>query len=882
MKRGTDDQPPAPLGAAESAPALKDYREKRNPLTTPEPFGAEHGRSAGPTRAGRFVVHLHRARQRHYDVRLQIGRTLKSFAVPRGPSLDPNEKRLAVLTEDHPLEYADFEDVIPSGNYGAGPMIAWDIGRVTYLETDAEQGVQAGKLDFLLFGHKLKGRFALVRTKRGAGNEWLLLKKKDAHSREEGDILTESPESVLSGLNVDELEQRQEIAEGIAHKARAAGAIERQLPATFEPMLCALDGANLDDPERLYELKLDGVRIVARRSGRQVTLSYRHGRLCTHSYPEIARALATLPGDDFVLDGEIVAFDENGRPRFQRLGPRIQARGALDVARVVTQTPVVYLIFDLLALGGLDFTGLPLITRKGLLRELVRGKGLLRTLDHLEGRGAELFAWCESSGLEGVVAKKKNSPYRLGPRRSPDWVKLKCAQDDDFVIVGYLPGKRSRAKLGSLGVASFQEGKLIYRGGVGSGLDARDLSTLHETLSQSRTDTPSVELPLPEEAKGLVFVRPELVVSVQHQGYSDDGRLRAPVFRGLRPELRPEACIAGPHDEPSGPLSVDVDVAADDADTDTNAAVVVGPTRSGPQLRPELKLSNRNKVFFPEQGYTKGDMLDYYASVAEVMLPFLHERPVVLVRYPDGIHGKNFYQWNVPQGTPSWVRTLSLRDPDEPEREKHVFLIDSVDALLYVINLGCIPLHVLACRAENVAFADFLTFDFDLGGQPFARAIELALKLREILADLGLSGFPKTSGQGGLHVLVPLGPGVPSAGAKLLVELLGRLLISDASSFATMERRIDKRGDRLYVDTGQTGQWRTIVAPYSVRAQPIAGVSTPLFWNELSGALDPERFTLMTVPARVAELGDPLSTLLDARPDIGSALGKLERWVKGE
>jgi bifunctional non-homologous end joining protein LigD len=297
--------------------------------------------------------------------------------------------------------------------------------------------------------------------------------------------------------------------------------------------------------------------------------------------------------------------------------------------------------------------------------------------------------------------------------------------------------------------------------------------------------------------------------------------------------------------------------------------------------RPGLTFSNRSKVFWPEEGFSKGDLLDYYASISKVMLPFLRERPVVLVRHPDGIHGKSFFQWNVPRGTPEWIRTLALRDPDEPDHDKKtVFLIDDLDTLLYIINLGCIPVHVLASRAGQPDHADFITFDLDLNEQPFSRAIEIALSLREILSDAGLTGFPKTSGQGGLHVLVPLGPSVPFVAAKLLVELLGRLVTARHAAVATMERRVDKRGGRLYVDTGQTGTSRTIVAPYSVRAWPGATVSTPLFWDELSGALDPGRFTLMTVPARVAELGDPFAELLEARPDIGAALNTIERWLK--
>lgn len=796
---------------------------------------------------------------------MQVGRRLVSFPVPRGPSLDPREKRLAIQTEDHPLEYADFEDIIPEGNYGAGPMIAWDMGRVSYLETTAEDGLVAGKLDFLLFGHKLRGRFALVRTKRGAGNEWLLIKKPDAYSREEGDILEDAPESVLSGLKVDELALRDQIAAEVATRAREAGAVERQLPSAFEPMLCCDEGGRLDDPERLYELKLDGVRIIARKSGRKVSLTYRNGGVCTHNYPEVARALETIPGNEVVLDGEIIAFDEHGRPRFQRLGPRIQARTALDVARVAAETPVVMLVFDVLALDGLDLTSLPLATRKLLMQALVRGKGLVRALDHFEGRGAELFELCKAQGLEGVVGKQKNSPYRFGPRRGLDWIKFKCEREDDFVVIGYIPGKGTRGKIGALGLGAYRDGVLVYRGRVGTGFDGKTLDFFAKEIAARETSERTIAAELPEDSRQMRWARPELVVNVRYQGYTDDARLRFPIFQGIRADVAPTACLAGPHEEANGPLLF--------AEPEPKPAAV----EKTPTL---VKLSNRDKVFWPDQGYTKGDLLDYYASVAHVMLPFLRERPVVLVRYPDGINGKNFYQWNVPQGTPDWLRVLVLQDPEEPDKQKHVFLLDSVEALLHVINLGCIPLHVLASRAGSPDLCDFITFDFDLGSQPFSRAIELALRLKEVLEDTGLVGFPKTSGQEGVHVLVPLGPGVPFAAAKLMVELLGRIVVSSNEAFATMERRVDKRGGRLYVDTGQTGTSRTIVAPYSVRANAVAGVSTPLYWDELSGALDVQRFNLMTVPARVQELGDPWATMLEARPDIPGALGKLEKWLK--
>lgn len=843
---------------------LVKYRQKRDPLRTNEPFGAERKLSTSSgTWAGRFVVHLHSARQRHYDVRLQVGRALKSFAVPRGPSLDPDERRLAVNTEEHPLEYVDFEDVIPEGNYGAGPMIAWDVGRVSYLEHSAEEGTETGKIDFVLHGHKLRGRFGLVRTKRGSGNEWLLLKKRDENSRKEGDILVEQPESVLSGLTVDELRERRGFAERVEAKAAALGAPERALDVTRrEPMLTALQGARLDDPERIYELKLDGVRIVADKQGGAVTLRYRNGGVCSASYPEIVRAVETLPGERLVIDGEIVAFDERGRPRFQRLGSRIQSRRPLDIARAVAETPVKYLVFDLLALGEHDLTELPLIERKALLRELVRGKGLIQTLDHFEGRGVELFAFCEQQELEGVVAKKKSSQYRFGPRRSEDWVKIKREREDDFVVVGWVAGKGNRGAIGAVCIASYRGSALVYRGRAGSGLDDDTMRRLEKLLLASEVSEPPVEQPLPEEAKGARWVRPELVVSVSYAGFSDDQRLRHPVFRGMRADVAPESCTAAPSDE--------------------EELVVVETAEPEPEpaaRRTGLKLSNRDKVFWEREGYTKGDLLRYYESVAPVLLPFLAERPVVLVRHPDGIGGKMFYQWNVPAGTPDWIRRMTLEDPDEPGKVKNVFLIDDVDSLLYVINLGCIPLHVLGFRAHARQLCDFITFDLDLGDQPFSRAIELAITLREILTELSLPAYVKTSGQGGLHVLTPLGPDVSFDTAKLLVELIGRIATARHSQFATMERRVDKRGGRMYVDTGQTGPSRTIVSPYSVRAYPGATVSTPLFWNELSGALEPSRLTIMTVPSRVAEVTDPFSGFLRETPNIPEAIRRLATFV---
>jgi bifunctional non-homologous end joining protein LigD len=870
-------KPPAE-SSAKADDALQRYRDKRDPLSTNEPFGAEHQQPARETRTGRFVVHLHDATRPHYDLRLQIGGTLKSFAVPRGPSLSPLDKKLAVLTEDHPLEYLEFEEVIPEGNYGAGAMIVWDVGRVRYLETTAERGLSVGKLDFELDGFKLHGRFALVATGRrkasGPGdkkaNEWLLIKKPDAFAHPPGDMLLEQPHSVMSGLTIVELAERERVVRELEAEAEALGAQRSTVQvAAAVPMLCALSGADLVDATRLYELKIDGVRIVADKHARAVALRYRNGRAASSSYPEIARAVAALAPERVVLDGEVVAFDEQGRPSFQRIAPRIHAERPLDVRAAMNEVPVSYLVFDLLALNDFDLRPLPLSARKTLLMKLVRGRGYVRALDHLEGDGRALFELCRAQRLEGVVAKRSSAPYRHGPKRTDDWVKIKTERDDEFVIIGFMRGKGARAPLAALCIASYSGERLLYRGRVGSGLDAATLSSLEQALEAIRSQEFTAHGRPPEDAKGAFWVRPELVVSVRFLGFTEgEARLRAPVFRGLRTDLAPGDCRAAPASE----LIEEAPGAA--------AALAEPSPQLTSNATTRIAVSNASKLFWPDEGFTKGDLCAYYASIAEVMLPFLHERPVVLVRYPDGIAGKHFYQWNVPVGTPDWIERIELVDDEDPSKQKKtLFLVDSVDALVHIANLGCIPLHVLAAQRGTLEQCDFLTVDFDIADRPFSDAVRLALDLRVILDDVGLVGFPKTSGQKGLHVLVPMGPGVNYDTAKLLVELLGRLVTDKNPNIATMERRVNQRGSRVYVDTGQTGPSRTIVAPYSVRAHPGATVSAPIQWQELHVALDTSRFNLLTMPGRVQEVGDPFAGFMSARPDVATAVAALSKYL---
>jgi bifunctional non-homologous end joining protein LigD len=860
-RRGTKESR-APRGDGER---LAPYRDKRDPTRTVEPFGAERVSSGRGTRSGRFVVHHHRATRDHYDLRLQVGAALESFAVPRGPSLDPDQKRLAMHTEPHPLEYLDFEDVIPTDNYGAGPMIVWDTGVVRYHEATAEASIEAGKLDFDLLGFKLRGRFALIATGRRdpdkrQPNEWLLVKKPDASSMPGRIITDEQPYSVWSGMTVEDLDRRDAIGSELEQAAFAAGGTRAPLdPGRLEPMLCATEPIDLDDSRFVYELKLDGARVIAEKDRALVTLRYRHGRVCTESYPEVARAVGSLAPARLVLDGEMVSFDEDGRPRFEHLARRIQARSVLTIRSAQFDVPVVFVVFDLLAVGSANLLDVPLERRKALLQRLLRGPGLLRGLDHLDADGRPLFQLCEERDLEGLVAKRKGSRYRPG-HRSSDWIKIKRERDDEFVIVGYVTGKGSRRELGALEVASYEDDALVLRGKVGSGLGAADIRVLLERLRALETKRRPYRDPPPPDPGTRRFVRPELVVSVRHLGYSEEGRLRFPTFKGLREDVKPEQCRAMPSDERV---------------EHTTAAPAAGATE--PQFPPGL-VTNPDKVFWPGERYTKRDLIDYYVQVAPALLPFLKGRPTLLVRYPDGIAGKNFFQWNPPRGSGAHVRSMTFRDGEHAN--KQAFLIDHLEALVYVANLGCIPLHVLALREQSRDYCDFLTIDFDLNGQPFRGAIVLATTLREMLEEAGLIGFPKTSGQTGLHVLVPLGPRAPFEAAKLLAELLGRLVVARHPDLATMERVVARRGPRIYVDTGQTGRSRAIVAPYSVRAVAGATVSTPLFWSEVHLALDPRAFTIRSLPARLAERGDALGGLLDVEADLSRALASLEPLVR--
>ncbi len=651
------------------------------------------------------------------------------------------------------------------------------------------------------------------------------------------------------------------------------------------PMLCAQDDTKetiLSRPGWVYELKLDGVRIIADKHGDRVSLAYRKARDATLTYPEIAEALRLLGERRLVLDGEIVAFDEGGKPNFQRLARRIHLSSDRDVYLARRAVPVSYVVFDVLAVGAYDVRKLPLASRRELLELALAGvdDGPVRAHPQLDD-GKALFALCREHGLEGVVAKRVESIYRVG-ERSADWVKVKCDRDDELVVIGWTKGEGRRQRLGALDLGAYADGELVVRGRVGSGLDEATIDVLLERMAPLAVDAP-VARGKYERKAGRTHVRPEIVVSVRYLGWSDEGMLRFPVFRGVRDDVPPDECRCGPKADVGAPLPV---MPASPSEADDTARAAATHALGQPYRR--VGITNRRKVFFPEVGLTKADLCAYYEAVATTMLPYLADRPCVLVRYPNGVGGRSFHQWNAPRWAPKWLRTRMVRSKN---REMHVFLIDDVDALLFVANLGCIPIQISGARVTDddatgglADACDFFTLDLDVpepaaGARTFTDAVRLAREAKALLDELGLPSFAKTSGQRGLHVLVPLG-GAPFAAAHALAHLVAKVLESRFPDVATTALSIPERAGRVLLDVGHTHPLRTIVAPYSLRAHPLATVSTPLTWDEVEPSLDPRAHDLRSVPSRLARSGDPMRALLTVPVDMQRATSALERVLR--
>jgi len=835
---------------------LRAYRAKRDADRTPEPFGAERA-----DRPGLFVVQQHAARRLHYDLRLEWRGVLLSWAVPKGPSLDPAEKRLAVQVEDHPVEYADFEGMIPEGNYGAGAVIVWDLGRWIPAE-DPDEGLKQGKLLFDLEGYKLRGRFTLVRTggkRKPDGRDWLLIKKHDAFSTDAVDPHADA--SVLSGLTLAERRDGSARLSQLARDIAKARPPRRALSASsLRPMLAERIDAPFSSPEWLFEVKYDGYRMIGAREEGQGLLFTRNGRPAAARFPEVTRALAALPAPQVILDGEVAVTDAEGRPSFARLQQRAALDRASEITRAMVASPVTYFVFDLLAFDGYDLRDVPLRTRKEWLAALVPPRGPLRLAAWWAERGEAVYAEIGARRLEGMVAKRLDSPYRSG--RHPLWKKVRLLASDDFVIAGYTAARGGRPGFGALHIASHVNGELRYFGRVGTGFGDEELVALREQLDEIRRPTPPCVGAVPQ-TRGNVWVEPRLVGEVSFSEVTSAGSLRHPLWVGLREDKDPSECVR--EEASTGEPEPPIEAPADDATSDARS----------------VPFTNLDKVFWPEDGTTKGDLIEYHRAIAPWLLGYLRDRPLVMTRYPDGIAGKSFFQKDAPAWVPDWVRTEQMWS-EHAEREVNYFVCDDLESLLYVINMGTIPLHVWSSRVADLQHPDWCILDLDPKGAPFADVVALAREIKAICDELELPAFPKTSGSSGLHVLVPLGGRLTFEPCRMLAELIARLVVQRRPEIATIARAVRSREGKVYVDFGQNGHGRLLVAPFSVRPLPGAPVSMPLRWSDVNAKLDPRRFTIHDAPARMRKLGDdPLAPVLGRAPDLAEALARLKEAVGG-
>lgn len=821
--------------------ALETYRAKRRFTVTPEPEGkvADKGGRA-------FVIQKHAATRLHYDLRLEWEGVLLSWAVTKGPSLLPGEKRLAVQVEDHPLDYRDFEGVIPEGEYGAGAVIVWDRGTWA-AEGDAARGLKKGHLEFTLEGEKLTGRWHLARMRRKAGEKrdnWLLIKGEDEAARGEGDpdVLEERPESVLSGRTVADVAAGKKGRRRGGAKAGGKTGPKAKAAALADfvaPQLATLAAKPPQGEDWLHEIKFDGYRLIARVEGGKVRLLTRSGLDWTGRFGErITGALAALPVRAAMLDGEVVVEGAGGASDFSALQKDL-SEGRKD--------RFTFWLFDLLHLDGRDMMRLPLTERKAALGRLIpdgEGEALRFSGEFAEPGEMVLRHACRLS-LEGIVSKRRDAPYR--PGRSRTWIKSKCAARQEFVIGGYVPSSTLKGAVGSLLLGVFEGGGLVHVGRVGTGFShavARDLMARLDPLAQE--SAPFRDRLATAEARGAVFVRPEVVAEVEYRAWTADGHLRHAAFRGLR------------EDKPA---------------TEITREEAVAPKGDAPPKR-RVALTHPDRVYWPDAGVTKEGLADYYAEVWRRIAPHVTGRPLALLRCPEGIGGQQFFQKHVWKGARKDISLI--RDPKDGADEPPLVGVDDLDGLMGLVQAAVLEIHPWGAMSRDLDHADLIVMDLDPGeGVDWATVKAGAEEVRERLAAAGLEPFIKTSGGKGLHVVAPLVPKATWAQVKGWTKALAEAMAGDSPERYVATIAKAKRKGRILVDYLRNQRGATAVAPYSTRARPGALVSMPIGWEELPTLAGPEAFSVMTAPGRIAaQASDPWEDFRRAARALPKGKGK--------
>ena len=799
--------------------SLRDYAGKRRFSETPEPAGADvRGKSRRPI----FVVQLHHASSRHYDFRLEMDGVLKSWAVPKGPSLRTGEKRLAVEVEDHPLDYAGFEGDIPVGNYGAGHVDIFDHGHWA-CDGDPLTGLAAGKLDFTLAGEKLRGGWKLVRTNmRGKQRQWLLIKRDDAHASdsEADDLVVTDP--VRSRASKAGAEGRAKGRGGQGgRKANARwrkraqaleGAARAAMPIGFKPQLATLRTAPPAGDGWLHEIKWDGYRLMADLQAGTASLRSRGGLDWTETFPEVAAAIAMLPVSDACLDGELVVFDGQGRSDFSELQRVIEGS---------SKAALRYVVFDLPGVAGIDLRQTPLWQRKALLKDLLgEPAGMLVFSDHLRDHGAAFFAETGRQQIEGIVSKRADSRYHEG--RSADWIKVKHELADEFVVVGFTPPKGSRQGFGSLLLASAEAGELRYVGRVGTGFDERRLHSLHKSLQKLERKDACVSLPahLPFSARSVHWVRPQQVVEVAFRGWAKEGLLRQASFRRVRED---------------------------------KSVSDIGSQDSGENA---VQISHPERRMFAGCDYTKGDVADYYRTMGKWVLPEVANRPLSLLRCPDGSQKECFFQKHHADSFGSTVHAVSLEQKSGVESYLYVA---SVDGLVALVQMSTIELHPWGAKVEDPESPDRMVFDLDPGpGVSWKQTIAAARDVRDKLKLAGLASFVRLSGGKGLHVVVPVAGSPSWDEVRGFCEAFAQTMAQQAPDLYVASMSKSLRKGRIFIDWLRNARGATSVASWSLRARPGAPVAVPLRWDELGRIQRPDAYDLAGAMKRAASLkSDP-------------------------
>ena len=895
--------------------ALEKYKQKRSFEVTPEPVGGK----ASKTRL-RFVVQLHHASHIHYDFRLEMEGVLKSWAVPKGPSLDPSIKRLAMMVEDHPYDYRLFEGIIPKGQYGGGTVIVWDEGTYEGLGVEGKskkeqekfllKGLHTGNLKFVLNGEKLKGEFALVKVNTFGENGWLLIKHGDKYASKID--ISKKNKSVLSGLSINKVAKnadhvwesnRAEKSKVTEKKSKAKSDTRKKsnnnelvieegekadFPKVFKPMLATLVNEPFDDPDWVYEVKWDGYRALAYINQGQVEILSRNKKSFNDKFypiPEILKAWKFSA----VLDGEIIVLNEKGVSNFNALQNwRSEADGEL-----------VYYVFDIVWYEGKSLMAMSLSQRQEILQKVLPlDDDRVRISKVFNASGTEFYNAAAKMGLEGIIAKKADSLYSPD-YRSKEWLKIKVNKRQEVVVAGFTRNEGTSKQFSSLLLGVFENGKLHYAGKVGTGFSdklQKEMMQQFEPLITQQSpfvsipdyNKPSRFRPNPPKANAT-WLKPELVCEISFAEVTEDGVFRHPSFEGMRIDKKATEVV---REIPADTEDVLEDV-EHQIEEPKHEEVVKAPKESSrrtllnpkdeTQVRPvcghQLKFTNLSKLYWPEDGITKRDMFNYYYQVAEYILPYLKGRPQSLNRFPNGIHGKSFYQKDVKGKAPEWAETFPYQTSDGEDKE---FLVGTDEAsLLWMASLGCIEMNPWFSRVQSPDNPDYCVIDLDPDKNTFEQVIEAALKVKEVLDAIEVPAYCKTSGSTGMHIYIPLGAKYSYDQSQLFARLIANIVHRQLPDFTSLERMVANRKGKMYLDFLQNRPGATIAGPYSLRPKPGATVSMPLHWDEVKPGLAMRDFTIKNTPARLNTEGDLFKGALGKGIDLEKAAKKAKEIFGG-